>query len=384
MRYLKQPLVSTINNHLIDYPTPINIHYAWNFGFLAFICLAIQILTGVFLAIHYTPHVDLAFYSVEHIIRDVNYGWLLRYAHSNAASIFFIVVYVHIFRGLYYGSYLPPRHYTWVIGVLILFLMIATAFIGYVLPWGQISLWGATVITNLVSAIPIVGNSIVAWLWGGYSVDNATLNRFFSLHYLLPFLIVAIAFVHIVALHYKGSGNPLGIDSTVDKVVMYPYFIIKDFFGLIVFLLIYTLLIYFFPNLLGHPDNYIEANPIVTPTHIVPEWYFLPFYAILRSIPHKLGGVLAIVISIGILFFLPWMCSNEIRSSIFRPIYRKLFWLLLASLFILGWVGSKPVEEPYIFIGQAASIFYFVYFFFFIPVLGKIERFLLDYKLGLN
>lgn len=381
MRLLKRPVVSIINNHLIDYPTPINIHYGWNFGFLAFICLAIQIVTGVFLAIHYTPHVELAFYSVEHIMRDVNYGWLLRYAHANGASIFFIVVYVHIFRGLYYGSYTAPRYITWVLGVVIFLLIMATAFIGYVLPWGQISLWGATVITNLVSAIPLVGSSIVTWLWGGFSVDNATLNRFFSLHYLLPFIIVAAAFIHMTALHQSGSGNPLGIDSSVDKIPIYPYFIIKDFFGLILFLLFFSVFIYFSPNILGHPDNYIEANPIVTPAHIVPEWYFLPFYAILRSIPHKLGGVVAIVFAIVVLAFLPWIHSIEIRSSVFRPLYKKLFWTLFATVLILGWIGGKPVEDPYISIGQMASFYYFFYFLIIIPFLGKLEKFLINFDL---
>lgn len=260
MRLLKQPLVSIANNHLIDYPTPINIHYAWNFGFLSSICLVIQIITGILLAMHYTPHVDLAFTSLEHIMRDVNYGWLLRYIHANGASMFFIVVYIHIFRGLYFGSYTKPRHLVWVIGVIILLLMIVTAFIGYVLPWGQMSLWGATVITNLVSAMPIIGDFLVKWLWGGFSVDNATLNRFFSLHYILPFIITATSLLHLATLHQSGSGNPLGINSSIDKIAMYPYFIIKDFLGLIIFVLFFTVFIYFYPNILGHPDNYIEAN----------------------------------------------------------------------------------------------------------------------------
>nr|WFG74056.1 cytochrome b [Cavernulicola chilensis] len=380
MRLLKRPVVNVVNNHLIGYPTPINIHYGWNFGFLAFICLAIQILTGVFLAMHYTPHVDLAFYSVEHIIRDVNGGWLLRYAHGNGASIFFIVVYAHIVRGLYYGSYISPRDITWVIGVIIFFLMIATAFVGYVLPWGQISLWGATVITNLVSAVPLVGSTIVTWLWGGFSVDNATLNRFFSFHYLIPFLITAIAFIHMAALHQNGSGNPLGVDSSVDKVSIYPYFIVKDLFGLVVFTLFFSVFIYFSPNVLGHPDNYIEANPIVTPVHIVPEWYFLPYYAILRSIPHKLGGVLAMGASIAILAILPWVHSTEIRSSAFRPLYKKLFWTLFATVLILGWIGGQAVEDPYILIGQVATAYYFSYFLLIIPFLGRLEKFLIDYN----
>ena len=378
MRILKRPTISVVNDHLIDYPTPVNIHYAWNFGFLSAMCLIIQILTGIFLAMHYTPHVDLAFASVEHIMRDVNFGWLLRYIHSNGASMFFIVVYIHLFRGLYFGSYVTPRHFVWVIGVIILFLMIMTAFIGYVLPWGQMSLWGATVITNLVSAIPLIGDSIVSWLWGGFSVDNATLNRFFSLHYLLPFLIVAASLLHLIILHQDGSGNPLGIDSSVDKVSMYPYFIVKDLLGLLLLAILFSFFVNFFPNLLGHSDNYIEANPMVTPAHIVPEWYFLPFYAILRSIPHKLGGVIAMVSAIAILALLPWIYSTEVRSSRFRPIYKFFYWTILLCCVVLGWIGGMPVEEPYILIGQLASMYYFFYFLLFLPILGKIEQFLIN------
>nr|YP_011003664.1 apocytochrome b [Gracilaria eucheumatoides]WPS66066.1 apocytochrome b [Gracilaria eucheumatoides] len=380
MRLLKRPIISIVNNHLIDYPTPINIHYAWNFGFLASICLIIQIITGIFLAMHYTPHVDLAFASVEHIMRDVNYGWLLRYIHSNGASMFFIVVYIHIFRGLYFSSYVSPRHWVWVIGVIIFLLMIITAFIGYVLPWGQMSLWGATVITNLVSAVPLIGNSIVTWLWGGFSVDNATLNRFFSLHYLLPFIIAAASLIHLAVLHQDGSGNPLGIDSNVDKVRMFPYFIYKDFLGLLIFIIFFSLFVYFSPNILGHPDNYIEANPMVTPAHIVPEWYFLPFYAILRSIPHKLGGVVAMVSAILVLALLPWIHSTEIRSSRFRPFYRFLYWTMLSCCLVLGWIGGMPVENPFILIGQIASFYYFLYFLIILPLLGKIEKYLLNFR----
>nr|YP_010925350.1 apocytochrome B [Neoporphyra dentata]WKD83556.1 apocytochrome B [Neoporphyra dentata] len=382
MRLLKRPLFNIVNNHLIDYPTPINIHYAWNFGFLSAMCLIIQIVTGIFLAMHYTPHVDLAFISVEHIMRDVNFGWLLRYVHANGASMFFIVVYIHIFRGLYYGSYAAPRQFVWVIGVIILLLMIITAFIGYVLPWGQMSLWGATVITNLVSAVPLVGDSIVAWLWGGFSVDNATLNRFFSLHYLLPFIIAAASLVHLAALHQEGSGNPLGIDASGDKVPMYPYFIVKDLLGIVSFIIFFSFFVYFSPNLLGHPDNYIEANPMVTPAHIVPEWYFLPFYAILRSIPHKLGGVICMLFAIIVLALLPWIHSTETRSSRFRPIYRTLYWSMAACCLILGWIGGMPVEDPYIIIGQIASLYYFFYFLIILPFLGSIEKFLLSYKIS--
>nr|UIR90922.1 cytochrome b [Pterocladiella sp. 6] len=381
MRLIKRPIISIANDHLIDYPTPINIHYAWNFGFLSAMCLIIQIVTGIFLAMHYTPHVDLAFASVEHIMRDVNYGWLLRYIHANGASMFFIVVYIHIFRGLYFGSYTKPRHLVWVVGVIIFFLMMGTAFIGYVLPWGQMSLWGATVITNLVSAIPFIGDSIVTWLWGGFSVDNATLNRFFSLHYLLPFIIAAASLIHLAVLHQDGSGNPLGIDSNVDKISMFPYFIVKDLLGLIIFLIFFSAFVYFSPNVLGHADNYIEANPMVTPAHIVPEWYFLPFYAILRSIPHKLGGVIAMISAIAILALLPWIHSTEIRSSRFRPVYKLLYWTMISCCFILGWIGGMPVEEPYVLIGQIASVYYFLYFLIILPSLGKIERFLLEFNI---
>ena len=381
MQLIKQPpLFSIINDHLINYPTPINIHYAWNFGFLASMCLIIQILTGIFLAMHYTPHVDLAFASLEHIMRDVNYGWLLRYIHANGASMFFIVVYIHMFRGLYFGSYTKPRHFVWVIGVVILLIMILTAFIGYVLPWGQMSLWGATVITNLVSAVPLIGDSLVTWLWGGFSVDNATLNRFFSFHYLFPFIIAALSLIHLALLHQDGSGNPLGVNSSMDKIPMYPYFIIKDFFGIIIFLIFFSIFVYFYPNLLGHPDNYIEANPMVTPAHIVPEWYFLPFYAILRSIPHKLGGVMAMISAILVLVLLPWIHSTEIRSSRFRPIYRFAYYTILSCCLILGWIGGMPVEEPYVIIGQIASIYYFFYFLILLPSIGTFEKFLLTYK----
>lgn len=380
MSILKKPLISIVNNHLINYPTPINIHYAWNFGWLASVCLIIQILTGIFLAMHYTPHVDLAFASLEHIMRDVNYGWLLRYVHANGASMFFIIVYIHMFRGLYFGSYTKPRHLVWVIGVIILLLMILTAFIGYVLPWGQMSLWGATVITNLMSAVPLIGDYLVTWLWGGFSVDNATLNRFFSFHYLFPFIISALSLIHLALLHQDGSGNPLGIESSIDKISMYPYFIIKDFLGTAIFALFFALFVYFYPNLLGHPDNYIEANPMITPAHIVPEWYFLPFYAILRSIPHKLGGVLAMVSAIVILALLPWLHSTEIRSSRFRPLYRFFYFTIVSCCLILGWIGGMPVEEPYVIIGQLASMYYFIYFIYLLPFLGKIEKFLLRYK----
>ncbi len=377
---VKQPFFSVINEHLVEYPTPSNLNYFWGFGSLAGICLMIQIATGIFLAMHYTPHVDLAFSSVEHIMRDVEGGWLLRYGHANGASMFFIVVYIHMFRGLYYGSYASPREIVWCVGVIILLLMILTAFIGYVLPWGQMSFWGATVITSLASAIPVVGDQITFWLWGGFSVDNATLNRFFSLHYLLPFIIAGASLVHLAALHQYGSNNPLGTLSTVDKVSFYPYFYTKDLVGWVAFAIFFSVFVYFYPNLLGHPDNYIPANPMSTPAHIVPEWYFLPTYAILRSIPHKLGGVLAIGLVFVSLLALPFIHTSEIRSSNFRPIHKMLFWLLLADCLILGWIGQKPVEDPYVTIGQLASVYFFLYFLVFMPLLGKFESFLIHYS----
>ena len=370
---LKQPIFSVVNDHLIDYPTPSNLSYWWGFGSLAGICLVLQIATGVFLAMHYTPHVDLAFLSVEHIMRDVTGGWLLRYMHANGASMFFIVVYLHIFRGLYYGSYASPRELVWCLGVVILLLMIITAFIGYVLPWGQMSFWGATVITSLASAIPVVGDTIVTWLWGGFSVDNATLNRFYSLHYLLPFIIAAASIVHIAALHQYGSNNPLGVNSSVDKIPFYPYFYTKDLVGWVAFALFFSIFVFYAPNVLGHPDNYIPANPMSTPAHIVPEWYFLPVYAILRSIPNKLGGVAAIALVFLSLFALPFINTSYVRSSNFRPIHKKLFWILAADCLILGWIGCQPVEPPYVLIGQIATVVFFLYFAL-IPFLGILEN----------
>jgi len=380
----KQPILSTLNEHIIDYPSPSNLNYFWSFGSLAGICLVLQIATGIFLAMHYTPHIDLAFLSVEHIMRDVEGGWLLRYMHANGASMFFIVVYLHMFRGLYYGSYASPRELLWCIGVIILLLMIITAFIGYVLPWGQMSFWGATVITSLASAIPVVGDTIVTWLWGGFSVDNATLNRFFSLHYLLPFILVGASVVHLAALHQYGSNNPLGTNIAVDKIRFYPYFYVKDLVAWVSFAIFFALFVYFYPNLLGHPDNYIPANPMSTPAHIVPEWYFLWVYAILRSIPNKLAGVAAIALVFISLLALPFINTSPIRSSNFRPLYKKLFWLLVADCFILGWIGQEAVEDPYIIIGQLASVYFFVYFLILVPFLGKFEHYLIKYKTTQN
>jgi quinol-cytochrome oxidoreductase complex cytochrome b subunit len=380
LRILNRPIINIINDHLIDYPTPVNINYLWNFGFMAGMFLVVQILTGIFLAMHYTPHVDLAFLSVEHIMRDVNNGWLIRYLHANGASLFFAVVYIHVARGLYYGSYQKPRGFVWVVGVVILILMMATAFMGYVLPWGQMSFWAATVITNLFSAFPVVGEPVVAWLWGGFSVDNATLNRFFSFHYLLPFLIVGAVLVHLAVLHQNGSNNPLGTNGSIDKISFYPYFVVKDVFSLIIAFIIYFGFVYFAPNYLGHTDNYIEANAMVTPAHIVPEWYFLPFYAILRSIPHKLGGVIAMFAALLVLLLLPYLNTSEIRSSSFRPIHRTFFWLLVLDYFVLGWIGGCAPETPYLEIGQIATFFYFFYFLVIIPVLGLLEKVLISYK----
>jgi len=373
IRLNKNYLLAILNSHVVDYPTPINLTYAWSFGSTAGICLVLQILTGVFLAMHYTPNIALAFTSVEHIMRDVNNGWLIRYMHANGASMFFIVVYAHIFRGLYYGSYMYPRELLWCSGVIIFILMMGTAFMGYVLPWGQMSFWGATVITNLASAVPFVGNAIVEWLWGGFSVDNATLNRFFSLHFLLPFLIAGLTIIHLALLHEHGSNNPLGIESTIDKISFYPYFYVKDLLAFFGFITVFAGFVFYFPNLMGHPDNYIPANPMVTPAHIVPEWYFLPFYAILRSIPDKLGGVVAMGGALVILFAIPFINTSEIRSSQFRPLFRGFFWLLVVDFLILGWIGQKPVETPFIEVGQIATVFYFTFFILFIPLLGKLE-----------
>ncbi len=383
------PVFTFMQHELHEYPTPKNLNYWWNFGSLAGIVLVIMISTGIVLAMHYTPHVNYAFDSVERIMRDVNYGWLLRYIHMNGASAFFIIVYIHLFRGMYYGSYKAPRELLWMLGVVILLCMMATAFMGYVLPWGQMSFWGATVITNLFSAIPIIGDSIVTWLWGGFSVDNPTLNRFFSLHYLMPFVIVGVVVVHILALHQHGSNNPLGIDTKgpQDSIPFHPYYTVKDLFGLGVFLVVYAWFIFFAPNFLGHPDNYIQANPLATPPHIVPEWYFLPFYAILRSftadaliylpiswlMSAKLAGVLAMFGSIAVLFVLPWLDFCKVRSAKFRPIYMWFFWLFVIDCFILGYCGAKPAEAPWTYISQAATAYYFAHFLVIIPLLAKFE-----------
>ncbi len=370
------PVFSYMHHELHEYPTPKNLSYLWNMGSLAGFVLVIMIATGIVLAMHYTPHVDHAFQSVERIMRDVNYGWLIRYVHMNGASFFFIVVYLHVFRGLYYGSYKTPRELLWMLGVVILLLMIITAFMGYVLPWGQMSFWGATVITNIFSAVPLVGESIVTWLWGGFSVDNPTLSRFFSLHYLMPFLIIGVVILHIIALHRFGSNNPLGIDVSgqQDTIPFHPYYTSKDLFGMVVFLTIFASAIFFYPNFLGHPDNYVPANPLQTPAHIVPEWYFLPYYAILRAIPDKLGGVVFMLASLLVLFVLPWLDRSPVRSGRFRPLFKIFFWLLLADCVFLGYLGAKPAEGVYVVLARFATAWYFIHFIIILPLLSVVEK----------
>lgn len=363
------PVTKIINNSLIDLPSPSNISTWWNFGSLLGLCLGIQIVTGLFLAIHYTGDVEIAFNRVIHICRDVNYGWLLRTLHANGASFFFICIYLHIGRGIYYGSYTLIN--TWIVGVLIFFIVIGTAFLGYVLPWGQISFWGATVITNLISAVPYIGTTITQWLWGGFAVGNATLRRFFALHFLLPFVVAALVIIHLLFLHQTGSNNPLGINRNVDKIPFHPYYSSKDLVGFIIILILLILLTLYNPNLLGDPDNFTPANPLVTPVHIQPEWYFLFAYAILRSIPNKLGGVIALVISIAILFILPFSTKKNIIRNQFYPINKILFWSLLSIVILLTWIGARPVEDPYIITGQILTIIYFSYYIL-DPIIAKI------------
>ena len=367
----------TLGAHLSDYPTPKNLNYWWTFGGILTFCLITQIVTGVVLGMHYIAHADLAFESVEHIMRDVNYGWLIRYVHANGASMFFLAVYIHIFRSLYYGSYKSPREVIWIIGMIIYLLMMMTAFMGYVLPWGQMSFWGATVITSLFSAIPLIGEGITNWLWGGYAVANPTLTRFFSLHYLLPFLILGLVILHIWALHIPGNNNPVGIDvkkPSKDTVPFHPYIVIKDLFALLMFLIVFAFFVFYSPNILGHSDNYIEANPLVTPAHIVPEWYLLPFYAILRSVPDKLLGVVAMFASIFILVILPWLDTSKIRSAVFRPLYRQFYWILVIDVILLGYMGAMPAEGTYLLIARVATAYYFIHFLIILPILGHKEK----------
>ncbi|HYG90764.1 MAG TPA: cytochrome b N-terminal domain-containing protein [Azospirillum sp.] len=370
------PIFTMMHHEYNEYPMPKNVNYLWAFGAIAGIMLVIMIATGLVLAMQYAANTTIAFDSVERIMRDVNYGWLLRYVHANGASFFFIAVYIHMFRGLYYGSYKAPRELLWIIGVVIFLLMMATAFMGYVLPWGQMSFWGATVITNLFSAFPLIGDPIVTWLWGGFSVDNPTLNRFFALHFLLPFVIFAVVILHTAALHVSGSNNPLGIDAKgpQDTVPFNPYVTIKDLFATVVFMIVFAVFVFFMPNYLGHPDNYIPANPLVTPAHIVPEWYFLPFYAILRAIPDKLGGVLAMFGAIAVLVILPWLDTSKVRSCKFRPIYRQFFWVLALDALVLGYAGSQPAEGTWLLIAQIGTAYYFFHFLILLPILGKLER----------
>lgn len=375
MRLRKTNIIfKTFNSLLIDLPTPISISYYWNFGSLLGLCLSIQLLSGIFLAMFYCSDINIAFNSIIYILKDVNYGYILKYCHANGASIFFICVYIHIARGIYYSAYLNKK--LWNIGVIILLIMMVIAFIGYVLPWGQMSFWGATVITNFVSAIPYIGNFILEWIWGGFSVSKATLGRFYSFHYLFPFLLIVLVIIHIIFLHEKGSSSPLGINSNLDKIRFHNYFIIKDLFGFFLLIIVLSYFVFLNPNILGDPENFIKANSLITPTHIMPEWYFLFAYAILRSIPNKIGGVLGLVFSILILFVLPYFHTSKKKGFCFSPLLKILFWLFIFNFILLTWIGSKPVETPFILIGQISSIFYFCYFIL-ISIFGIIENKLL-------
>jgi len=369
------PIMRLSQDSFVAFPTPRNLNYLWTFGGILSFCLGVQLLTGIVLAMHYIPSADLAFDSVERIRRDVNYGWLIRSIHAVGASMFFFAVYVHIFRGLYYGSYKAPREVLWIIGVLIYLAMMATAFLGYTLPWGQMSFWGATVITNFFSAIPVVGKSVVTWLWGGYSVTGVTLNRFYSLHYLLPFVIAGLVALHIWALHVAGQNNPTGVEikTRSDAVPMTPYAVIKDAVGLAVFVLLFAWFVFYVPDYLGHADNYNQANPLVTPPHIVPEWYFLPFYAILRAVPSKLGGVLLMFAAIAVLAFIPWLDTSRVRSTKYRPLYRWFFWLFAFTCLALGYLGAKPAEGAYVMWARVFTFYYFAHFLIIMPIIGIIE-----------
>ena len=370
------PVISLVRGSFVDFPTPKNLNYWWAFGGILFFVLISQIITGIVLVMHYTPSTAAAFDSVEHIMRDVNFGWLLRYLHSNGASMFFIAVYIHIFRGLYYGSYKAPREISWILGVIIFLIMMATAFMGYVLPWGQMSFWGATVITNLFGALPVIGETIVTWLWGGFAVDNPTLNRFFSLHYLLPFMIFGVVILHVWAFHTTGNNNPTGVQpkSKQDTIPFHPYYTVKDAFAIVVFMILFAWFVFYSPNYMGHPDNYIEANPLVTPAHIVPEWYFLPFYAILRAVPDKLGGVLLMFGAIAVLFILPWLDTSKVRSGAYRPLFKQFFWIFAVNAVALGYLGAMPAEGIYVILSRICTAYYFGHFLLVLPLLGFLER----------
>lgn len=380
-RWNKITLLDMLDCHLIHYPSPITLTYAWSFGSLAGMCLIIQIITGVLLSTHYTATIELAFYSVEYIMRDVPNGWFIRYTHANGASMFFIVIYCHIFRGLYYGSYMKPRQMLWCSGVVLFLLIMGAAFTGYVLPWGQMSFWGATVITNMVTAIPFGGQTIVEWVWGGYTVNAPTLKRVYSLHFALPLVIAALSIVHLALLHRDGSSNPLGSDSGVDDIPFYPYFFAKDLFAFTCFLFVFGVFVFFFPNVLNHPDNCIPADPMETPKHLVPEWYFLPFYAILRSIPHKAGGIIAMLGSILVMLLIPFTYTSYVRNTTYRPIFKIFYWVLVADFLTLLWVGQAPINDYFILLGQIASVYYFSFFIFIVPIVGIIENKLATYKL---
>tara|TARA_B100001057_G_scaffold229934_1_gene230258 strand:- start:799 stop:2058 length:1260 start_codon:yes stop_codon:yes gene_type:complete len=370
------PLPRMLHDNINAFPTPRNLNYWYTFGGILTFCLVTQIVTGIVLAMHYTADAGLAFASVEHIMRNVNYGWLIRYIHAVGASMFFLAVYVHIFRGLYYGSYKAPREILWILGVVIYLLMVITAFMGYVLPWGQMSFWGATVITNLFSVIPVVGTTITEWLWGGFAVDNATLKRFFSLHYLMPFMIFGVVILHIWSLHVTGNNNPVGVSvkEKQDTVPFAPYYTVKDAFSLVCFLILFAWFIFFNPNILGHTDNYIMADPLVTPAHIVPEWYLLPFYAILRAIPSKLGGVLVMGAAIAILFILPWLDTSKVRSATFRPLYKQFYWIFAVNCVALGYLGSQNPEGLFLVASRICTAYYFIHFLLVLPILGLVEK----------
>ncbi|GGE86946.1 cytochrome b/b6 [Stappia taiwanensis] len=370
------PVISLVRGSFVDFPTPKNLNYWWTFGGILFFVLIAQIVTGIVLVMHYTASTTAAFASVEHIMRDVNFGWLMRYLHANGASMFFIAVFIHMFRGMYYGSYKAPREISWILGVVIFLIMMATAFMGYVLPWGQMSFWGATVITNLFSALPLVGEPIVNWLWGGFAVDNPTLNRFFSLHYLLPFMIFGVVLLHVWAFHTSGNSNPTGINPKTkqDTIPFHPYYTVKDLFAIVVFMIFFAYFVFYIPNFLGHADNYIEANPLVTPAHIVPEWYFLPFYAILRAVPDKLGGVILMFGSIAVLFVLPWLDTSKVRSGTYRPLFKQFFWIFAAVCVGLGYLGAMPAEGIYVTLARILTAYYFAHFLIILPLLGFLEK----------